>query len=503
MSTTSRCSETPLLRADFDFASYTTHPADVAPLHNMDLQELNVKNVRIQAANSASIIQTRAYEAAAGTTAGVGVGARDVGMPLEPFFAYTDEQKNLLVVSQHLVDAVGPLPIHITIHVAQERAKTAALEAIDKAKREKEHVEKEAEKAKASQPIYGTLVMTNPHPISTSLKAAVVFPPIFVMSLHHKIFFPLHWWEDKILREGVEFSHSVPKESTHAGQTSSLVVSEKVLVVDVTKASTKWLSDEAHWPTSNPSLWRQAAGNLLEALKLLCPKYDPANPVHTYYTEFKLHITFFLHLEIFDTLFHVWYPAERLLRHKIFTDGLFNQNVYEHKIEVAATMYEQTRALGIAFSAPAGPSTSFTPGSKHHGGGDQNPAPPKQQRTDSRHDFRGEGNPSRESSSHRAPSCIACVGPHPLREHQSTSTIFEDKTPHFSKPDGNGGLRTVENLRGNQCKHLCMLYSLSRPCTGLHPDGERLHICSLCGGDHAALSRDKSCKRVRAGALVP
>jgi hypothetical protein len=43
---------------------------------------------------------------------------------------------------------------------------------------------------------------------------------------------------------------------------------------------------------------------------------------------------------------------------------------------------------------------------------------------------------------------------------------------------------------------------LGRKCNSEHGD-ERLHACSLCGGDHGALSRDPACLRVRDGTLVP
>jgi hypothetical protein len=79
--------------------------------------------------------------------------------------------------------------------------------------------------------------------------------------------------------------------------------------------------------------------------------------------------------------------------------------------------------------------------------------------------------------------------------------VFLDGKPIFSIIVGRN-IRTARAFRGNAPKSLCLNFNLGRKCNGEHGD-ERLHVCSQCGGDHGALSRDPACLRVRDGTLVP
>ncbi|KAJ6601359.1 hypothetical protein DFH09DRAFT_1355520 [Mycena vulgaris] len=97
----------------------------LGPLHNTELQERNVRNLRVERSKRASSALKRAYEAARATL--TGAGNLDVGMPLESFFGYTDEEKDLMVSSKELFEAVGPLPIFL-IHchgTFQDRARSS------------------------------------------------------------------------------------------------------------------------------------------------------------------------------------------------------------------------------------------------------------------------------------------------------------------------------------------------------------------------------------------
>jgi hypothetical protein len=63
-------------------------------------------------------------------------------------------------------------------------------------------------------------------------------------------------------------------------------------------------------------------------------------------------------------------------------------------------------------------------------------------------------------------------------------------------------IRTVRAFHGNAPKSLCLNFNLGQKYNGEHGD-ERLHACSLCGGDHGALSQDPTCLQVRDEAFVP
>ncbi|KAJ6627808.1 hypothetical protein B0H10DRAFT_2209937 [Mycena sp. CBHHK59/15] len=272
-------------------------PADIAPLHNMELQEKNVKNLHVEKNNNASIMLMHVYEAAHATAAGV--GNLNVGSALEPFFSYTDEEKALMVSSKELVDVVGPLPIFLIQHIAMECLKITRAEADEKVT-----CDKEAEKLKANQSIMGMLLMSNPHAISSVLSGPANIPPIFSVSLRHQVYFPLHWWTDKVLGEAVEFPHTVPKESICAAQTSVLVTPECMHVVNVAKVTKIFRGEEISSALST-SLWHQVSRNLLTAYQHLCPVVDPNNPsspCHTYASEYNLHIVFFANLKVFNNL---------------------------------------------------------------------------------------------------------------------------------------------------------------------------------------------------------
>ncbi|KAJ7228257.1 hypothetical protein GGX14DRAFT_692378 [Mycena pura] len=128
----SRCGLALPLPANFDTVAHMQRPADIPAHPDMDLQDINMENVRREKANKVSLAFTRIYAAAAASPAGVTI--EDVGAPLEPFLAYSDENKALLVGSKEVVDATGPLPINMTLFVASARMKLAEADAADKSK---------------------------------------------------------------------------------------------------------------------------------------------------------------------------------------------------------------------------------------------------------------------------------------------------------------------------------------------------------------------------------
>ncbi|KAK7029297.1 hypothetical protein R3P38DRAFT_2768481 [Favolaschia claudopus] len=280
MSTTSGCGQALPLPSDFDYVLWTTRPTGIPPLPNMTLKEQNQQNVRIESENASSIAFTRAYENTA--KAGPVPAGLDVGKALQPF--YVRSSKKLLVFSEQLRNSVSPLPTFLMEYIAGE-----------------------------------------PHIISSALKGPPKIPSIFLMSLHHDVHFPLHWWSDRVVRDAFENAGSIPAHQIDAEQTASLVKPEKVFVVDVPKAI-KMLGEEPSRPILSPNEWRGASQNLLEALRLICPPVDPNNPdtKNTHHSEYDLHVKFFANLEEFEAMYEVWYPVERELRKKIFSDGLFS-----------------------------------------------------------------------------------------------------------------------------------------------------------------------------------
>ncbi|KAJ7263685.1 hypothetical protein B0H12DRAFT_1069001 [Mycena haematopus] len=504
------------LPATFDFLAYSTQPADVAGPANMNLKIKNTRNVAIETANNTSITHTLAYEAA--VISGTSLANLDVGAPLVPFFEYTAEERALLSTSDKLCTATGPLPTFLIEYIAGQDLLKAQADLIEKAKRDKER----DDKAKSIQPLAGSMHRKNPHAISAALSSPVSIPPIFIISLFHKIRIPLHWWTDSVLRDATENPQFVLKERMRAEQTAAPVAADWIQVLDV-KGMAKILGDDEDSNDLTPSTWRQASLNLLKAYQELSPKPD-ANAVdtRTYATEFELHIRFFASIRYYDEMFEIWYPVERRLRAEIFNDANFDQAVWDSRVEIAyssneiidARMSSSSRASSMAppsRSSSLAPLSSAKASGKRRAENDGNSAPPKSQRIKTGGRERADSGASRaDAGASRIPptgssplTCLCCTGPHGLSSHPADSSTYRDGAAFFTKPEGRKGLRTVNSFRGNDRKDICIIYNVGGKCDGEHNGKERLHVCSLCGGEHPALSLDAKCGRVRDGALLP
>ncbi|KAJ7480934.1 hypothetical protein FB451DRAFT_1171510 [Mycena latifolia] len=321
----------------FDCDAHATRPADRAPPDGMELEDKNAENVIREASNKASIALTRAYAAARGTV--TGVGTLDVGAPLMALWSYTDEEKAMLLHSPDLVAAVGPLPLTLTKLIAQHRAAIGV-------QREEERADKEAEKAKTAN-LLGSMMYTNPHEVTPLLRQAATIPSIFLVSLRHAIYFPLHWWTDRLLRKAAESPHTICKEFSRAEQSASYSIGERVQVVDVMKCA-KLFDGEDEVKCLTPSLWRQAANNLLSAFQKLCPAADPADPsARNHASELVAHFLWMA----------VWLPIERKLRYALMAQGYFKAETWADEVRSVLSAHEHAAALAstyaLAASAPA------------------------------------------------------------------------------------------------------------------------------------------------------
>ncbi|KAJ6468038.1 hypothetical protein DFH09DRAFT_1111722 [Mycena vulgaris] len=510
----SRCGLALPLPVDFDTDAHMARPADTASPSHLDLEDKNIENVRIEKSNKISIAYTRGFATARAAGA---IGTSDVGAKLLPYFQYSDEEKALLVGSAQVVAATGPLPIYMTMWVAAEQLKASAAEATEKGKREKEREAREVEKAKAFRPIKGTLLIENPHPISSTISGPAHIPAAYHTSLTNKIYFPLHWWSDKTLRHVTKFPHTLPTEPLTAGH-MALLSAPANRIVHVKKALLELGDEDVKLLT--PGVWRQSSLNMLDSFRHLCPAIDPTDPdpnrvKNTFASEYELHVKFFGSLDCFEDgdMLPVWYAVERRLRDAVLAGGLHDARLYESRVDNALSNYEQMRDHGLGFalaplvtSLAAGalkrPASTVPKGgvakTPRLGRGGERPAPAT---------GAGGGAPSggssapRDSSgtSDRAPSCLICADAHSMSAHPAEKTQFQDRSPLFCS-FRNNDLRTVRPFGGFPDRSVCITYNFGKNCTQTHSD--RLHICSLCGGNHFALSRDASCKRIRAGAFL-
>ncbi|KAK6991480.1 hypothetical protein R3P38DRAFT_2572145, partial [Favolaschia claudopus] len=320
------------LAATFDFAAYMKRPADVAAPDDFDLGDINKENCAREKHNKESLQLTRAYVAAASSAA----GARnlDVGYPLRPSYAYSVEDKELLVSSDSAEKATGPLPLHFLLEIERERTKRKNLAETARNQREQERAAKDAV---SSRPALGTMVMTDPRPISATISGSPPIPELWLTSLQHKVFFPLNFWLDKTLRQANDFPHSFA--------VTSLSNASGVAVLNVNKALSE-LGDE---DVSNmtPGLWRYASINLLSAWKKLCPDTPRTDPGFqpTPASEYEQHVAFFANQDIFEDLeyFSIWSHLEHSLRYEIFRNHTFDINHYQMRLQVSLAAYRQAR----------------------------------------------------------------------------------------------------------------------------------------------------------------
>lgn len=308
------------------------------------------------------------------------------------------------------------------------------------------------------------------------------------------------------MRRASATPHVFPCENitTALSSTGAAVVAR---VLNVTKVM-KELGDEGSYDFT-PGLWQRAMKNMLTAYEAICAPPDPTNPLSfSVAVELAGHIKFFANLDGFEdlSLFDIWYPVECDLRSKIINESLFNLEYYEQRWNIALHNHKALVKHGL-ISKDDIPSKST--GLKRPAANDGNAAPPKGPRLNGGGRGRsgtpgsrgatpgGDGSGVRD----RAPSCLICTGPHRASDHPADKTSFADGAALFTSPDGND-IRTARSFRGHAHAPICLVYNLNRICQAGHND-QTLHVCSLCGGNHPALSRDGSCRRVRAGAFVP
>ncbi|KAJ7845641.1 hypothetical protein B0H14DRAFT_3454910 [Mycena olivaceomarginata] len=187
-------------------------PADIEPSTAFPPADLNTWNRTVEANNTISIQLTLAFKTARATAAGV--GALDVGAPLQPLYAYSDLLNKIYLHSKELTDSTGPLPSSLVQCLAMQRMKDAEDEVAEKTRREQE-------KAKASAPVLGTLVMSKPVSFSSITDDDVEIPAVCLASLGQKIYLPMQWWNSSILRAANESLHSLPTTPVRVDQTAA------------------------------------------------------------------------------------------------------------------------------------------------------------------------------------------------------------------------------------------------------------------------------------------
>jgi hypothetical protein len=134
----------------------------------------------------------------------------------------------------------------MTSWVAAQRLVVATEEATERRKRD-------ADRAKAPRSIRGTLQMGTPHAVAPISKVTITIPDIWWRSLFYKIYFPLHWWTDKVIQQYHNHPHSILRCDI------TLENSTKVQVIDFPRAEEMLGDEDSTFDLLTPGLWRQAS----------------------------------------------------------------------------------------------------------------------------------------------------------------------------------------------------------------------------------------------------
>ncbi|KAF7323827.1 hypothetical protein MKEN_00604000 [Mycena kentingensis (nom. inval.)] len=362
----------------FDFDAYMRVKELDAP-SALALQSRNADNVDAEKHNNASIKLTLAYQKALAENKSL--NNMDVGHPLKNLWKYSDDDMANLIDSPDLVASSGPLPVYLQERIAAAKRDKARRDAAEKAQKEADK-----ENAKGMQALRGSMLMKNPRPISSALDVAPPIPEVYLSSLRHSVKLPMHWWTNETIRAANREPHSIPKETLRVSIVED-AAAEKVQVVDVAKLAKTLGGEDACLSKLTPSMYRQAASNMLRALVELCPPHDPS-------------LAPLIPSCRFGT------PSSSSSGAKSFPTLCSTSTRTRSRVEIALATHEQVQTFMSTINTSA-------PSKRPASGGDANPAPfkaPYGRKNEKPRSFR---------SNERVSVCLACAGDHKVAKPPS------------------------------------------------------------------------------------
>jgi hypothetical protein len=425
---------------NFDFAAWLIAPAS-RPHDGIALRIRNRENVTIEEHNDDSKFKTiRCRDDRSNHP--------DVGLRLLPFYDYLTSEWSMMAKSEEFAKSVGPIPIYVRI-------------GLDKIK--------EKEKTKGLE---GSMVIKKPIIRNPGQRSKIAVPRVVCQSMACGIKLPLHFFLDCNLEKANYNIADLYTKLLTPEATSDNPNPHKVLVFDMTKMVDEWGDDDTS-SRFTALKWLQASANLLRTLETMSEAAVVNKP--TYHSEYKKHHGFFTNVRDFEDSFHDIYYFEVEARRELLNGTIFDLDHYARRVD---SILDAKRAAVVML------------GSKRPNSGDIDSRAAKGRRISDK-PIGSTSSPRNSSDNH---ACLICGGAHTMRQHPASSTSFHDGKPFFSS------FRETGLVSAKGGKPICIAFNLSWGCTGTkHGAEDRLHLCSLCGGKHGALSRSNECGRVTDG----
>ncbi|KAF9031282.1 hypothetical protein BDZ89DRAFT_1240054 [Hymenopellis radicata] len=310
-----------------------------------------------------------------------------------------------------------------------------------------------------------------------------------------QLYVPLNWFTDDKLEMMLHRLHELETKQLRPESTPDNLNPEKITTFDMTKMVKLWGSDEDS-SCLTPLMWQETAQNMENALVVLSESalVSQKESRHNYAAQFRLHRSFFVRHGHFEENYPHWYVFERTARHNILKGYLFDREYYAKKVDTILEAKKQGEVT-LAALRTLTPHTSPVKCSSDTDLRSANAKAPRTPGNDSPSSFRGgETSSSFPSSPARAATCVACAGPHRLRDHPGGATMFIDGKPCFSILR-DGVLWAAQTLNTPSPQRICVPYNLTAGCSSGRHDASVAHICSFCGKNHPAISSSSSCPR--------
>lgn len=220
----------PPIPEDFDFQPFLVVPPALDP-QNWPLLARNAHNTMVEIHNQESMVATL-------KCSGNRILFPDIGPPLQALFPYAADEITLLASSSELCIRVGPLPTFLLMEIERTRS--------SKVKKTLNSGSSSKEVSKLL-PVAGSMINSNPIVRVPGQQPKSIISDIYLYSIRHKLYLPLHWFSNIHLQQAQHRLHDLYTKVLRAEPTSEGTSTDlKVLVFDVLKMTTLWGNDKIH-----------------------------------------------------------------------------------------------------------------------------------------------------------------------------------------------------------------------------------------------------------------